>query len=103
MRISLSRSSSCSPMVGARSPAIPKTPERNEEKTMVAPMMAKAAGVISFHRVLGEIDAQRRNTSPQPKSDISDFGQLMVPNSGKPEFGQGRGEERLRQSHENGS
>jgi hypothetical protein len=23
----------------------------------------------------------------QPKSDISDFGQLGVPNSGKPEFG----------------
>ena len=23
----------------------------------------------------------------QPKSDVSDFGQLEVPNSGKPEFG----------------
>ena len=28
---------------------------------------------------------------PQPKSDISDFGPLNVPNSGKPEFGE-RGE-----------
>ena len=28
---------------------------------------------------------------PQPKSDISDFGPLKVPNSGKPEFGE-RGE-----------
>src|SRR5260370_13716554 len=27
---------------------------------------------------------------PQPKSDLSDFGQLRVPNSGKPEFGWGR-------------
>jgi hypothetical protein len=25
--------------------------------------------------------------SPQAKSDLSDFGQLKVPNSGKPEFG----------------
>ena len=32
---------------------------------------------------------QRLFTSPQPKSDISDFGQLIVPNSGKPEFGWG--------------
>jgi DNA helicase-2/ATP-dependent DNA helicase PcrA len=29
------------------------------------------------------------STSPQPKSDISDFGQSNVPNSGKPEFGWG--------------
>ena len=29
------------------------------------------------------------STSPQLKSDISDFGQLIVPNSGKPEFGRG--------------
>jgi phosphomethylpyrimidine synthase len=29
--------------------------------------------------------------SPQPKSDISDFGQSNVPNSGKPEFGWGEG------------
>jgi len=28
-------------------------------------------------------------TSPLPKSDISDFGQLKVPNSRKPEFGWG--------------
>src|SRR5260370_27250629 len=28
-------------------------------------------------------------TSPQPKSDISDFGHFKVPNSGKPEFGWG--------------
>jgi hypothetical protein len=28
-------------------------------------------------------------TSPQPKSDISDLGQLIVPNSGKPEFERG--------------
>src|SRR5258708_13500662 len=35
-------------------------------------------------------------TSPQPKSDISDFGQLMVPNSGKPEFGWGEVRSRLR-------
>ncbi len=28
-------------------------------------------------------------TSPQPKSDVSDFGHLKVPNSGKPEFGRG--------------
>jgi hypothetical protein len=27
---------------------------------------------------------------PQPKSDLSDFGQLRMPNSGKPEFGRGR-------------
>jgi len=27
----------------------------------------------------------------QPKSDVSDFGQLKVPNSGKPEFGCGSG------------
>jgi hypothetical protein len=27
----------------------------------------------------------------QPKSDISDFGQLGMPNSGKPEFGWERG------------
>ena len=29
--------------------------------------------------------------SPQPKSDVSDFGQLLMPNSGKPELGAGRG------------
>src|SRR5947209_14637207 len=29
--------------------------------------------------------------SPQPKSDISDFGQLKMPNSGRPEFGSGEG------------
>jgi hypothetical protein len=35
--------------------------------------------------------------SPQPKSDISDFGQLLrVPNSGKPEFGRGEGAHRVR-------
>src|SRR6266478_4297562 len=33
----------------------------------------------------------RRAPSPQPKSDISDFGHLRVPNSGKPEFGWGEG------------
>src|SRR5262249_61640835 len=27
-------------------------------------------------------------TLSQPKSDLSDFGQLKVPNSGKPEFGE---------------
>jgi hypothetical protein len=27
----------------------------------------------------------------QPKSDVSDFGRLRVPNSGKPEFGWERG------------
>src|SRR2546425_1979800 len=32
--------------------------------------------------------------SPQPKSDISDFGQSKVPNSGKPEFGWGEGAHR---------
>src|SRR6266446_3190980 len=35
-------------------------------------------------------------TSPQPKSDISDLGQLIVPNSGKPEFGRGEVGSRLR-------
>jgi len=29
--------------------------------------------------------------SPQPKSDLSDFGRSIVPNSGKPEFGRGEG------------
>jgi pyruvate dehydrogenase E2 component (dihydrolipoamide acetyltransferase) len=29
--------------------------------------------------------------SPHPKSDLSDFGQSTVPNSGKPEFGRGEG------------
>ncbi len=29
--------------------------------------------------------------SPLPKSDISDFGRLYCPNSGKPEFGWGEG------------
>src|SRR6266436_9008509 len=29
------------------------------------------------------------STSPQPKSDLSDFGQSKRPNSGKPEFGWG--------------
>jgi len=29
------------------------------------------------------------STSPQPKSDLSDFGQSKTPNSGKPEFGRG--------------
>src|SRR5262249_49546540 len=33
----------------------------------------------------------RSASSPQPKSDISDFGQLKAPNSGKPEFGGGEG------------
>ena len=28
-------------------------------------------------------------TSPKPKSDVSDFGQLTLPNSGTPEFGSG--------------
>jgi DNA helicase-2/ATP-dependent DNA helicase PcrA len=32
--------------------------------------------------------------SPQPKSDLSDFGHSKVPNSGKPEFGLGEGAER---------
>jgi len=31
----------------------------------------------------------RRSQPLQPKSDISDLGQLIVPNSGKPEFGRG--------------
>src|SRR5215831_13328192 len=34
--------------------------------------------------------------SPQPKSDLSDFGHLKVPNSGKPEFGWGEGAHRVR-------
>ncbi len=32
--------------------------------------------------------------SPQPKSDLSDFGHSKAPNSGKPEFGRGEGAER---------
>src|ERR1700704_4485468 len=31
-------------------------------------------------------------STSQPKSDLSDFGQLKMPNSGKPEFGCMRGE-----------
>ncbi len=30
---------------------------------------------------------QTRFTSPQSKPDVSDFGDLIMPNSGKPEFG----------------
>jgi DNA helicase-2/ATP-dependent DNA helicase PcrA len=46
-------------------------------------------------RLLGQsTGATSSATSPQPKSDISDFGQLKVPNSGKPEFGGGEGAER---------
>ena len=33
----------------------------------------------------------RSAPSPTPKSDVSDFGSLEVPNSGKPEFGWERG------------
>jgi hypothetical protein len=33
--------------------------------------------------------------SPQPKSDLSDFGRLKAPNSGKPEFGRGEGAHRV--------
>src|SRR3989442_12777145 len=36
------------------------------------------------------------STSPQPKSDLSDFGQSKRPNSGKPEFGWGEGAHRAR-------
>ena len=35
------------------------------------------------------------NPSPHPKSDVSDFGNFNMPNSGKPEFGWG-GEQALR-------
>ncbi len=40
-------------------------------------------------RGLGSIERPKPLTPPlsQPKSDISDFGQFKVPNSGKPEFG----------------
>src|ERR1700719_3704018 len=31
----------------------------------------------------------RSSPSPQPKSDLSDFGQLKIPTSGKPEVGAG--------------
>jgi len=31
------------------------------------------------------------NAAREPKSDLSDFGQFKVPNSGKPEFGWGGG------------
>ena len=34
--------------------------------------------------------AQARPDLSQPKSDLSDFGQLKMPNSGKPEFGRER-------------
>ena len=35
-------------------------------------------------------EAPAPQPSPEPKSDISDFGQLQMPNSGKPEFGRER-------------
>ncbi|HYZ43963.1 MAG TPA: hydantoinase/oxoprolinase family protein [Xanthobacteraceae bacterium] len=39
----------------------------------------------------GDARADTQSPSlPQPKSDLSDFGQLKVPNSGKPEFGRER-------------
>src|SRR5262245_17794228 len=39
----------------------------------------------------GEAVTPSPQPSPQPKSDVSDFGRSMVPNSGKPEFGRGEG------------
>ena len=34
-----------------------------------------------------EPDPLARDLSPHPKSDVSDFGHLILPNSGTPEFG----------------
>src|ERR1700730_6253324 len=44
--------------------------------------------ITSLARIPMEL-TQPLFTSPQPNSDISDFGHFKVPNSGKPEFGWG--------------
>ena len=41
---------------------------------------------------------QSRFTAPQSKPDVSDFDDLMMPNSGKPEFGWERGRRSIRGS-----
>src|SRR5207253_2438110 len=41
--------------------------------------------------IIGWCDGAALSPSPQPKSDLSDFGQSKRPNSGKPEFGWGEG------------
>src|SRR5207302_2335560 len=51
----------------------------------------------------GEATSTEQAASPspalQPKSDLSDFGRLMVPKSGKPDFGCKRGRGRMRPAH----
>src|SRR5712672_381092 len=51
---------------------------------------ARAAADANSRTVLPVSTASAASpTSPQPKSDLSDFGQSKIPNSGKPEFGRG--------------
>ena len=57
----------------------------------------RGEGCLSNAQTRGEppspaIRAHARMSTSQPKSDLSDFGQLKMPNSGKPEFGCTRGE-----------
>jgi excinuclease ABC subunit B len=46
-------------------------------------------GTAGIGSQTGRASPQTDVTSPQPKSDLSDFGHSKVPNSGKPEFGRG--------------
>src|ERR1700738_3651329 len=60
-----------------------------------SPLAGEERSVRAAHRVRGNRSLDkpappRPNPLPRPKSDVSDFGQSRVPNSGKPEFG-GRG------------
>jgi hypothetical protein len=70
-------------------------PAMTAEETELSPFLSPLWGGV---RGGGRCVRQRRcitvsppsPTLPQPKSDLSDFGQLKMPNSGKPEFGRGR-------------
>jgi hypothetical protein len=50
--------------------------------------LATSEKISCEFRVL--LHEQRVRSPLQPKSDISDLGQLIVPNSGEPEFGRGK-------------
>ena len=65
------------------------------EAACAKPVPQKRLGVGLSFTQRTSVSSQTRSPltlpSPQPKSDLSDFGRSIVPNSGKPEFGWGEG------------
>jgi hypothetical protein len=71
--------------------AEPNTKECSEVQGLLAQAQVPAPSPACAEGGEGEATRTEQATSPspalQPKSDLSDFGSLLVPKSGRPDFG----------------